>query len=152
MAAPLTMSTPRERPAIPAVLLNVCFVLAVLHIVFFPAFYGRGWIFDDKGLGMRTDFVNVWSAGQLALDGHPALAWDCGVQKQLQVAVLGQSYEGNFAWHYPPPFLFVAELLALLPYGAAFAAGRSSVSFPISRRCAPSSDGRSVSCWRSRWC
>jgi hypothetical protein len=121
MAAPLTMSTPLERPAVPAVLLNVCFVLAVLNIVFFPAFYGRGWIFDDKGLGMPTDFVNVWSAGKLALDGHPALAWDWGVQKQLQVAALGQSYEGNFAWHYPPPFLFVAKLLALLPYGIAFA-------------------------------
>ncbi|HEY8336775.1 MAG TPA: glycosyltransferase family 87 protein [Tardiphaga sp.] len=121
MAAPLTIEPVPDDGAVPAWLLNVCFVLAVLNVVFFPAFYGRGWIFDDKGLGMPTDFVNVWSAGRLALDGHPALAWDWGVQKQLQVAVLGQSYEGNFAWHYPPPFLFVAEALALLPYGLAFA-------------------------------
>jgi hypothetical protein len=38
----------------------------------------------------------------------------------VQVEVLGQSYPGNFAWHYPPPFLFVARVLAQLPYGVAF--------------------------------
>ena len=59
--------------------------------------------------GILTDFVNVWSAGKLVLDGHPALAYDWDIQKQVQVAVLGQSYQGNFAWHYPPPFLFVAS-------------------------------------------
>ena len=83
-------------------------------------FYAHGWIFDEKGLGVPTDFVNVWSAGRLVLDGHPALAYDWDIQKQVQVAVLGQSYEGNFAWHYPPPFLFVASLLANFPYAVAF--------------------------------
>ena len=34
--------------------------------------------------------------------------------------MLGRSYDGNFAWHYPPPFLFVAALLAQFPYTAAF--------------------------------
>ena len=78
------------------------------------------WIFDENGLGIPTDFVNVWSAGRLVLDGHPALAYDWDIQKQVQVAVLGQSYQGNFAWHYPPPFLFVASLLAHFPYAVAF--------------------------------
>jgi arabinofuranan 3-O-arabinosyltransferase len=96
-------------------------VLAVLNAAFFAAFYGRGWIFDDTGLNMPTDFVNVWSAGRLALQGHPAQAWDWAIQKQLQLGVLGQDYPGNFAWHYPPPFLMVAEQLARLPYRAAFA-------------------------------
>jgi len=114
--------------AISKALLNACFVLAVLNIVFFPAFYSRGWIFDETGLGMPTDFVNVWSAGRLALEGHPAWAWDWEIQKRVQVAVLGQSYPGNFAWHYPPPFLFVAATLARLPYGAAFA-GWVALSF-----------------------
>jgi arabinofuranan 3-O-arabinosyltransferase len=110
-----------ERSAIPGALLNVCFVLAVINASFFPAaYFGHGWIFDDKGLGIPTDFVNVWSAGRLVLDGHPALAYDWDIQKQVQVAVLGQSYQGNFAWHYPPPFLFVASLLAHFPYTVAF--------------------------------
>ena len=122
MAAPASPSAVSGQDAIPALLLNACFVLAVINVAFFPgAYLAHFWIFDGKGLGIPTDFVNVWSAGKLALDGHPALAWDWDVQKQVQVAVLGQSYPGNFAWHYPPPFLFVALLLAHFPYGAAFA-------------------------------
>jgi hypothetical protein len=109
------------RSAVPVSLFNVCFVLFVINAVFFPtAFFAHWWIFDEKGLGIPTDFVNVWSAGRLALDGHPALAYDWDIQKQVQVAVLGRSYEGNFAWHYPPPFLFVAALLAHFPYAVAF--------------------------------
>ena len=30
-------------------------------------------------------------------------------RSRSQVALLGQSFDGNFAWHYPPPFLFVAS-------------------------------------------
>ena len=130
MATPVSAPTiPSEHGAIPAVLLNVCFVLAVINASFFPtAFFAHWWIFDEKGLGIPTDFVNVWSAGKLVLDGHPAWAYDWGIQKQVQVAVLGQSYEGNFAWHYPPPFLFVASLLAHFPYAVAFI-GWAAISF-----------------------
>src|SRR6202165_410877 len=110
-----------EHSAIPSSLLNVCFVLFVINASFFPtAYFAHWWIFDDKGLGIPTDFVNVWSAGRLVLDGHAAQAYDWDIQKQVQVAVLGQSYEGNFAWHYPPPFLFIASLLAHFPYAGAF--------------------------------
>jgi arabinofuranan 3-O-arabinosyltransferase len=122
MASPVSAPTIASEPgAIPASLLNLCFVLFVINAVFFPtAFFAHGWIFDEKGLGIPTDFVNVWSAGKLVLDGHPALAYDWDIQKQVQVAVLGRSYQGNFAWHYPPPFLFVASLLAHFPYTLAF--------------------------------
>ena len=121
MASPVSAPTITEPGAIPASLLNLCFVLFVINAVFFPtAFVAHWWIFDEKGLGIPTDFVNVWSAGKLVLDGHPAQAYDWDVQKQVQVAVLGQSYQGNFAWHYPPPFLFVASLLAHFPYAVAF--------------------------------
>jgi arabinofuranan 3-O-arabinosyltransferase len=122
MATPLPAPTiASEHSAIPPALFNACFVLFVINASFFPtAFFSGGWIFDGKGLGIPTDFVNVWSAGKLVLDGHPALAYDWDIQKQVQVAVLGQSYPGNFAWHYPPPFLFVASLLAHFPYATAF--------------------------------
>jgi arabinofuranan 3-O-arabinosyltransferase len=122
MATSASVPTAASGPgAIPPALLNACFVLAVINAVFFPAAYSAGWwIFDEKGLGIPTDFVNVWSAGKLVLDGHPALAYDWDIQKQIQLAVLGQGYEGNFAWHYPPPFLFVASWLAHFPYAVAF--------------------------------
>jgi arabinofuranan 3-O-arabinosyltransferase len=121
----MTVATPapgiRDHAAIPAPLLNAVFVLSVVNAAFFLAlFFSHAWIFDAQGLGIPTDFVNVWSAGKLAIEGRPALAWDWDIQKQLQVAVLGQSYVGNFAWHYPPPFLFVAAFLAQFPYAPAF--------------------------------
>jgi arabinofuranan 3-O-arabinosyltransferase len=122
MTRPVSAPTIASEPgAIPASLLNLCFALFVINAVFFPtAFFAHWWIFDEKGLGIPTDFVNVWSAGKLVLDGHPAQAYDWDIQKQVQVAVLGRSYQGNFAWHYPPPFLFVASLLAHFPYTVAF--------------------------------
>ena len=46
----------------------------------------------------------------------PAQAYDWDIQKQVEVAKLGKDFVGYFAWHYPPPFLFVASLLAQLPY------------------------------------
>jgi arabinofuranan 3-O-arabinosyltransferase len=123
MAAPVVISkVPSDRAAIPAPLLNTCFVLSVVIVAFFPAAWSAHlWIFDSNGQGSPTDFVNVWAAGRLALEGHPAQAWDWDIQKPIEVAELGQSFVGYFAWHYPPPFLFVASLLARLPYGAAFA-------------------------------
>ena len=122
MATPTSAPTAAsERSAIPPALLIACMVLCIINASLLQSgYFAHWWIFDEKGLGIPTDFVNVWSAGRLVLDGHPALAYDWDIQKQVQVAVLGQSYEGNFAWHYPPPFLFVAALLAHFPYGMAY--------------------------------
>jgi hypothetical protein len=113
-----TASAPR---AIPAALFNACFALAVINACYFPVAYISGmWIWEASGLGIPTDFVNVWAAGRLVLDGHPALAYDWDIQRQIELALLGQDFPGYFAWHYPPPFLFVASWLAMLPYSAAF--------------------------------
>jgi arabinofuranan 3-O-arabinosyltransferase len=120
MAAPPSapVSDPR---AVPAPLVNACFVLFVIHAAFFPtAWFAHWWIYGPDGAGIPIDFVNVWSAGRLALDGHPALAWDWDIQKRVEVDLLGQDFVGHFAWHYPPPFLFVAAFLAQFPYAAAF--------------------------------
>jgi arabinofuranan 3-O-arabinosyltransferase len=121
MATPLSAPTSVAGSAVPASLFNVCFALFVINASFFPAaLFSHCWIYDASGLGIPTDFVNVWAAGRLVLDGHPASAYDWNIQKQLEVALLGQDFVGNFAWHYPPPFLFVAALLAQFPYPVAF--------------------------------
>jgi hypothetical protein len=110
-----------QHSAIPASLFNACFVLLVINVSYFPAaYFSHWWIHEPNGLGIPTDFVNVWAAGRLVLDGHPALAYDWDVQKQVELALLGQDFPGYFAWHYPPPFLFVASLLAQFPYPVAF--------------------------------
>lgn len=118
-----------ERSAIPPALLNVCFVLCVINASYFPAsYFSQWWIYDPNGLGIPTDFVNVWAAGRLVLEGHPAQAYDWDIQKQVELALLRQDFPGYFAWHYPPPFLFVASFLAQFPYAAAFI-GWVSASF-----------------------
>jgi arabinofuranan 3-O-arabinosyltransferase len=118
IAAPTIAS---EHSAIPASLLNVCFVLSVINLSYFPAaYFSHWWIYEPDGLGIPIDFVNVWAAGRLVLEGHPAQAWDWDIQKQVELALLRQDFPGYFAWHYPPPFLFVAALLAQFPYSAAF--------------------------------
>lgn len=124
-AAPLPMiaATPSgSMAAPPRVLLLACLLLVVMNAATFPvdALLGE-WILDAKGKGIPTDFVNVFAAGRMALDGQAALAYDWEAHKRVQVAVLGQDFQGYFGWHYPPPFLFVAVLLAKLPYAVAFA-------------------------------
>jgi hypothetical protein len=123
------ITMPAAKSAIPPALLIGCLVLCILNAALLQnGVTAHWWISDENGLGIPTDFVNVWSAGRLVLDGHPELAYDWDIQKQVQVAVLGQSYPGNFAWHYPPPFLFVAATLAHFPYAVAFV-GWAATSF-----------------------
>ena len=122
MAAFHSTFTPApEQTAIPAWLVRVCLVLAVANVTLCGvAYFSHWWVYDPNGLGIPTDFINVWAAGRLVLDGLPAQAYDWDIQKQVEVAKLGKDFVGYFAWHYPPPFLFVASLLAQLPYKVAF--------------------------------
>jgi arabinofuranan 3-O-arabinosyltransferase len=120
---------PSAPGAVPPALFNVCFVLCVINAAFFPsAWLCDIWIYDKAGLGIPTDFVNVWAAGKLVLEGHPAFAYDWDIQRQIELALLRQDFPGYFAWHYPPPFLFVASFLAQFPYSVAFV-GWAAASF-----------------------
>ena len=119
-SAAVPAMTPTEN-AIPPALLKVCFALFVINATFFPAaYFSHCWIYQANGQGIPTDFINVFAAGKLMLQGIPALAYDWDLQKQVELDILKQDFPGYFAWHYPPPFLFVASLLAQLPYAAAF--------------------------------
>jgi arabinofuranan 3-O-arabinosyltransferase len=121
MAAPALSPNPPDRAAISPHLLQACMALFLVNAALFLVMsFSNRWLFDAQGLGVPTDFVNVWSAGWLVLQGHPATAYDWDIQKQAEIAVLGRDYVGNFAWHYPPPFLFVAAFLARFPYSVAF--------------------------------
>ena len=74
------------------------------------------WLYGPDGLPIPTDFINVWAAGDLVLDGNPELAYDWQVHKQTQYDVAGNPFDGYFPWHYHPPFLMAAAVLALMPY------------------------------------
>ena len=117
------------QPDVPRILVSVCLALCVMNIFSLVVSGISGqWILDSAGLGIPTDFANVYAAGKLVLDGHPATAYDWDAHKRVQEIVLGQSFDGYFGWHYPPPFLFIAATLAKLPYTAAFA-GWMALSF-----------------------
>jgi arabinofuranan 3-O-arabinosyltransferase len=110
MTASLSISTAAgKQSSLPPWLVRICLVLAVANLTLCGAAYlSRWWVYNADGLGIPTDFINVWAAGRLVLDGFPAQAYDWDIQKQVEVAKLGQDFVGYFAWHYPPPFLFVA--------------------------------------------
>jgi arabinofuranan 3-O-arabinosyltransferase len=94
------------------------------------SFLSGQWLIDSAGRLADSDFVDVWAAGRLALDGHAAAAWDWAIHRDAEVAALGHDFPGNYGWHYPPTFLFVAAALATLPYLAALL-GWLAVTLPM---------------------
>lgn len=64
-----------------------------------------------------SDFLAFWGAGQVTAGGDPAAAYDLAVQERAQTAT---GSRGWFAFVNPPPFLFLAAPLGLLPFAAAW--------------------------------
>lgn len=81
---------------------------------------GHGWIADASGRPLAQDFLSFWSAGQMALMGHPAAAYDWPAMHALQQQLMGHEPRGYLGWAYPPLFFCVAIPLALMPYAASF--------------------------------
>jgi hypothetical protein len=84
---------------------------------------------DFWGRPLGTDFAQVWVAGREVLGGHPEHPFDVDAHLAAQQAFFGPSSD-VYGWHYPPYFLALAALLALLPYAAALAAWQLS-TLPI---------------------
>jgi len=71
---------------------------------------------DPQGRPIANDFVNVWAAGRLALDGAAPAAYDWTLHRAAEVRAVGYDFDGYYGWHYPPPAFFFAAALATLPY------------------------------------
>jgi len=101
---------------------ELCAVVVLASAVFLGVSLFKGaWLIDWQGFAIPTDFVNVWSAGRLVLEGHPAAAYDWTLHKQAEIEAVGHAFDKYGSWSYPPPFLLVSAALAKLPYFAAFA-------------------------------
>jgi hypothetical protein len=100
-----------------------CGLLAggIAAVVLARAALSHGGLGPD-GQPIGTDFVSFWTASRLALDGHPAAAYDPALHEAAQRALFPASRAGYFAFFYPPPYLLICLPLALLPYVAALAA------------------------------
>ena len=77
----------------------------------------------DRPLG--TDFSQVWTAGGEVLQGQPEMAYDNPAHAQRQRDLFGSKTQ-FYGWHYPPYFLGLAALLAMLPYLAALLVWQAS--------------------------
>jgi hypothetical protein len=100
-----------------------CIALCVANVAYLAtSLVQGGWLIGADGLPVATDFVNFWAAGRQALAGHPDAAYVSEIHKAVEAAAVGHSFDGDFPLIYPPIFLFVATLLALVPYVPAFVA------------------------------
>src|SRR4029079_10996665 len=73
---------------------------------------------DRFGRPLGTDFSNVYAAGTYVLEGKAAAPFDPELQYRREGLIFGPETP-FFGWHYPPFFLGLAALLALMPYGLA---------------------------------
>jgi alpha-1,2-mannosyltransferase len=73
---------------------------------------------DRQGRPLGTDFSNVYAAGTYVRDGNPLAPFDPPQQYAREQILFGKTTP-FYGWHYPPYFLFVAALLAKMPYGLA---------------------------------
>lgn len=72
-------------------------------------------LIDYQGRPLGTDFSNVYAAGTFVLDGEPAAPFDPRLQHAREQIIFGANTP-FYGWHYPPFFLALAAVLALLPY------------------------------------
>ncbi len=111
---------PAVAPRAPAFGL-ICFGLLIANLGYVAALLlDKEWIVDAGGRPFHTDFTSVYAAGRLALAGHAAAAYDWQLHYAAENAVAAHPYTAYLGWHYPPPFLMIAALLATLPYALAF--------------------------------
>ena len=100
---------------------SVCLAIVIAEAVFLVGSYLAGtWLVAPDGTNVASDFVDVWAAGHLTLHGHAPTAYHWPTHKIVEDSALGHAFDGYYAWHYPPVFLFVAAALAALPYTLSF--------------------------------
>jgi len=106
-----------EAPADAARLISaIGLALALAYAVFLLGAWAQGyWLIDATGRNIANDFINIYAAGKQALAGHAAAAYDLAAQRQTELAAAGHPFEGFYPWPYPPPLLFPAVALAMLP-------------------------------------
>lgn len=80
------------------------------------------WLVDEAGRARAYDFVNHWSAGRLALDGHAAGAYDHAVHGTMMDWALGRDVAEYFPWPYPAHAILLVMPFAAMPYFAGLAA------------------------------
>jgi len=107
----------------------VCFLVSIASLAYlFATAHGT---LDWKGRPIGTDYSEVYAAGRMAWDGAAASVWDWPTHFRVQQGLHGSKTVDLYAWHYPPPFLFVAMAIATLPYIPALIAWQAATLVPF---------------------
>ena len=115
--SPATVATAAPQFSASRTIKLIGLTLALGYLIFLSGNVLQGYVLIDRqSRPIANDFVNVWAAGRLTLDGNPAAAYDWPTHKQAEVRGVGHDFENYYGWHYPPTFLFVAAALATLPF------------------------------------
>jgi Glycosyltransferase family 87 len=69
---------------------------------------------DVYGRPLGTDFSSFWTAGRMALEGRAPQTYEWAAHFEFQRRVHGVDL--FYPWSYPPIFLVVAMVVAMLPY------------------------------------
>lgn len=96
-----------------AMLLAAEIVLAVFYVA------GTYGLIVDLDGPATTDFVSFYGAGSLTDAGTPELVYDRAAHLAAEERATAPGIKYNF-FYYPPVYLLICGLLALLPYLAAF--------------------------------
>jgi hypothetical protein len=133
----------RERARMVALLLLTFSTLAVA----FVAATSNG-LHDWRGRPLGTDYSNVYAAGTYVLDGEPTAPFDPRLQYAREQAIFGTRTD-FFGWHYPPFFLGLAALLALMPYALSLLVwqGVTLMLYLLSIRAVVSASGARLDAW-----
>ena len=97
-------------------------IISILLIIMSTASLTLIWIFgsspmtDALGRPIGTDFSGIWHAGKMVLQGDAIGAFDPQSHFMVQQKSFGNPQIDVYGWHYPPFFLSIAALLALMPY------------------------------------
>jgi len=94
----------------------VIFAIIGMAGLFFVWFTGATALTDRFGKPIGTDFSGVWTAGRMLLAGDLTGPFDPHKHVAFQREVFASPGIDVYGWHYPPFFLAVAALIALLPY------------------------------------
>jgi arabinofuranan 3-O-arabinosyltransferase len=100
-------------------ILSICaLALVALYAYGLTAMYGQtpGWLIGGNGLPRANEYLGVRAAGDMALLGHAAGAYDWAAHEVVIVATTKTALTGYYPFPYPPTYFFVATALASLPF------------------------------------
>jgi hypothetical protein len=99
-----------------------CRILFAVELAFFLFLVaGTHGLIVPLGKPSSTDFVSFYAAGELAAAGTPQLAYDRDAHYAAEERAAQPGITYNF-FYYPPVFLLICGILAVLPYLLSFVA------------------------------